>query len=66
MAQFPWFLTKMLVPLYSGVMMQRFCPADGARDPQSMWMIFAFVALLSPLLLIVARNKVGKDFKTQS
>lgn len=65
-AQFPWFLTKMLVPLYSGVMMQRFCPAEGARDPEAMWLIFACVAMLSPVLLIAARNKVGRGFKAKS
>ncbi len=65
-AQFPWFLTKMLVPLYSGVLMQRFCPAAGERDPESMWLIFAVVAMMSTVLLIVARRWIGKDFKTKA
>ena len=43
-AQFPWFLTKVLVPLYSGWMLQRYCPADGARDTETMWLIFGFIA----------------------
>ncbi|HOX26218.1 MAG TPA: MFS transporter [Candidatus Krumholzibacteria bacterium] len=65
-AQFPWFLTKMLVPLYSGIFMQKYCPAEGARDPETMWLFFACLAAVSPLLLIAARGWVGKDFKSKA
>ena len=65
-AQFPWFLTKMLVPLYSGLLMQKFVPAIGTRDPETMWLISACVAMVSPLILVLAKNWAGKDFKTQS
>ncbi len=65
-AQFPWFLTKMLVPLYSGVMLQRYVPAEGARNPEKMWLIFALVAMTSTILLIMGKSWVGKDFKTKA
>jgi MFS family permease len=65
-AQFPWFLTKMLVPLYSGVMMQRYCPPEPPRDPETMWLISAVIAMMSTVLLLLARNWVGKDFKTKA
>ncbi len=65
-AQFPWFLTKMLVPLYSGWMMGHFCPAEGPKDTQTMWLIFACVAMTSTVMLVVAKGWVGKDFKTSS
>ncbi len=58
-AQFPWFLTKVIVPLYSGLMLQRYCPAEGARDPQSMWLIFAIVAMVSPIMLVLFKGWVG-------
>ena len=64
-AQFPWFLTKMIVPLYSGLMIQRYCPADGPRYPEKMWLIFACIAMLSPLILILAKKRVG-DMKMKS
>ncbi|HVN49329.1 MAG TPA: MFS transporter, partial [Bacteroidota bacterium] len=48
-AQLPWFLTKFLVPLlYSGQMMERYCPADGSKDTGSMWFIFGLIAIVSP------------------
>jgi MFS family permease len=64
-AQFPWFLTKMLVPLYSGTMLQRFVPAEGERNPETMWLIFACIAMTSTILLIVFKGWVG-DLKTKS
>jgi proton-dependent oligopeptide transporter, POT family len=81
-AQLPWFLTKVLVPLiYSGRMMEYFCPAEGGpeaaskmflfppadgRDPRTMWLIFGCIAMCSSLFLILAKRWVGKDFKTKS
>ena len=64
-AQFPWFLTKVIVPIYSGIMLQRYVPSDGPRDPQSMWLIFAIVAMVSPVLLIIFKGWVG-DLQEQS
>ncbi len=64
-AQFPWFLTKVIVPLYSGLMLQKFVPAIGVRAPEQMWLIFALVAMLSPILLIIFKGWVG-DLKTKS
>jgi proton-dependent oligopeptide transporter, POT family len=66
-AQLPWFLTKVLVPLlYSGRAMEKFCPAEGPRDPQTMWLIFGCVAMCSTVLLFLAKAWVGKDFKTKA
>ncbi len=64
-AQLPWFLTKMLVPLYSGHMIARYVPADGNKDPQTMWLIFGFIAIMSTLLLVLAKGWLG-NIKTSS
>ncbi len=64
-AQFPWFLTKVIVPLYSGLMLQKFVPSVGVRNPESMWLVFAIVAMISPVLLVVFKGWVG-DLKTRS
>jgi MFS family permease len=65
-AQFPWFLTKMLVPLYSGLALQKYVPAEGLQDPKRMWLMFAVVAIVSPIMLVVAKVWVGRDFKTKA
>jgi len=65
-AQLPWFLTKVLVPLiYSGRMMEKFCPADAARSPQTMWLICGCIAMMSTVMLILAKGWLGKDFKAK-
>ena len=64
-AQFPWFLTKMLVPLYSGYMLQKYVPSEGDKQPEMMWLIFACIAMISTVLLVVFRGWVG-DMKTKS
>lgn len=64
-AQLPWFLTKMLVPwLYSGWALSRYCPAEGEQNTEVMWLVFACIAMISTVLLVIARPWVGKDFDT--
>ena len=66
-AQLPWFLTKVLVPwLYSGWMMDRYCPAVGPKSTEPMWLVFGLIAMGSTVLLVLARGWVGKDFKTKA
>ena len=65
-AQFPWFLTKMLVPFYSGWFMQHFCPAEGPRHPEQMWFWFGVIAITSPALLLALKGWLGKDFKSRA
>jgi dipeptide/tripeptide permease len=64
-AQFPWFLTKMFVPIYSGAALARWCPdpAKGPLNTAPMWMLFGSVAMLTSILLILAKGWLGKGFK---
>ena len=68
-AQFPWFLTKMLVPFYSGWFLQGYCPDPATGLPQhtqTLWLIYGCIAISSTLFLALARNWVGKDFKSKA
>ncbi|HNQ79178.1 MAG TPA: MFS transporter [Acidobacteriota bacterium] len=66
-AQLPWFLTKVLVPaIYSGFMIEKYCPAEGMKDPQTMWFWFGIIAIASPILLLIAKPWAGKDFKAHA
>ncbi len=67
--QFPWFLTKIITSLYSGWFLMKYCP-DGLNPSQmnseSMWLIYAFIAMISPIALILAKPWMGKGLeKTQ-
>ncbi len=61
--QFPWFLTKMLTSLYSGYVIAHYCPRPELGLPMrtgSMWLMYAFIAMVSPIALVVARKWMAK------
>ncbi|MCU0236536.1 MAG: MFS transporter [Acidobacteria bacterium] len=61
--QFPWFLTKMLTSLYSGYVIARYCPKPGLGLPMNtgaMWLMYAFIAMVSPIALVLARKWMAK------
>jgi len=65
-AQFPWFLTKLIVPLYSGTLIAKYVPAEGFKSPETLWLISACIAMLSTIILFLAKGWIGKDFKTKA
>lgn len=56
LAGIPWFLAKFTTGLYSGKVLSYFVPAAGPRDSSSMWFIYALIACVTPLTLILARR----------
>jgi MFS family permease len=57
--QFPWFLTKMVTGLYSGFFVAKYLPrADTGLETNSgvMWFIYALIAMITPVALIMARK----------
>jgi MFS family permease len=65
-AQFPWFLTKVITSLYSGWFLIHYCPKDGALATEKMWFIYGCIAMASPVLLIVLKGVLGKNFKAKA
>ncbi|MGB6033052.1 MAG: MFS transporter [Bacteroidota bacterium] len=66
--QFPWFLTKVVTSLYSGWFLMEYCPAGVPPDEmhtETMWFIYGLIALVSPLVLLLARKWMLKGFKTR-
>lgn len=66
--QLPWFLTKLLTGLYAGWFLQHYCPAEGTRDTETMWLIYAVIAMVSPVALFLARRwlAAGSPAKTEA
>jgi len=54
--QFPWFLTKVLTGAYSGYFLSQYCPAVGPQNTQFMWLIYAIIAMVSPVALWLAKG----------
>ncbi|MFH1525570.1 MAG: MFS transporter [Bacteroidota bacterium] len=66
--QFPWFLTKVVTSIYSGWFLMNYCPSDTPAEmmnTETMWLIYGFIAVLSPISLFLARNWMLKGFKTK-
>lgn len=52
--QLSWFLAKIATGLYSGWFLHRYCPAQGTKNPELMWLIYALIACISPVALVLA------------
>ncbi|MDQ7008095.1 MAG: MFS transporter [Acidobacteriota bacterium] len=64
--QFPWFLTKFGTGLYSGYFVEKFIPRPETGLPMNtglMWLIYAGIAMISPVALILARNWMAKGMR---
>jgi proton-dependent oligopeptide transporter, POT family len=55
-ASLPWFVAKATTGIYSGYVLEAFVPKEGPQRTGTMWLIYGFVALLSPLSLVLARK----------
>lgn len=64
--QFPWFLTKVITAQYSGWFLTQYCPAGtppSQMNTEFMWLVYGFIAILSPIGLLLARRWMLKGFK---
>lgn len=58
-AQFPWFLTKVITGLYSGYILSVYCPKPEtglALNTEFMWLLYSLIAIISPVVLLLVRN----------
>lgn len=60
LANVPWILAKGTTGLYSGWMMEHYCPKVGPKDTETMWLIYGLIALTSPIGLVLARGWVKR------
>lgn len=59
-ANMPWFMIKFIAGWYTGRMMDIYCPAEGPLNTETMWLIYGLVAMVSPVLLVMAAKWVQK------
>jgi MFS family permease len=57
-AQIPWFLAKTTTGLYSGFLLERFCPplGQGPQATGTLWLIYGVAGMVTPLGLLAARR----------
>jgi proton-dependent oligopeptide transporter, POT family len=56
LAGIPWFFAKFSTGLYSGTLLARYLPADGPQAPATLWLIYACIAIVTPIGLVAARS----------
>jgi len=49
----PLFLAKLPVGMLSGILLEKYCPEEGERHSQKMWLIIGLLTLSSPVFLTV-------------
>jgi dipeptide/tripeptide permease len=64
-AQFPWFLTKVITSLYSGWFLMHYCPKEGVPHTEQMWFIYGCIAMITPVMLVLLYGVLGKNFRTK-
>ena len=52
--------------MYSGAALAKWCPATGPGTTGTMWLVFGGIALMTTIMLILAKGWLGKDFKTKA
>ncbi|MFH1619857.1 MAG: MFS transporter [bacterium] len=58
LSMLPYFVAKFFVGSLSGFLLVRYCPAEGPRHSEMIWLIVGIMALISPLGLIVFRRYI--------
>ncbi len=64
--QFPWFLTKVITGFYSGWFVANYIPDPSTGqsiNSEQMWLIYAFIALSSPVALLLAKKWMVKGMR---
>lgn len=58
LSQIPMFLAKPVVGWLSGAMLERWCPPEGPRDSQFMWLVIGLSTLVGPLAIVALRKVI--------
>jgi len=61
-ARLPWFLTKMITGLYAGWFLLHYIPEGGEMNSGTMWFWHGMVAIITPILLVLAARWMKKGF----
>jgi hypothetical protein len=54
----PLLLAKLLIGLFSGKSLMKYCPETGPRHSQTLWLIVALLSLVAPVGLIALRRYI--------
>jgi dipeptide/tripeptide permease len=67
MSLLPYFVAKLFVGMLSGRLLQTYCPAEGPRHSETLWLIVGLMALTCPIGMFLFRNVIrGREEDRQA
>ena len=60
LASAPLFLAKLPVGFLSGYLLEKYCPDEGERESQKMWMIIGIISISSPIMMTLLWKYLSK------
>lgn len=61
LASAPMFVAKLFAGGISGMLLQEYCPAEGPRDCEFMWLIIGLITISGPIMMVLLRNVIQPD-----
>ncbi|GAB4031618.1 MAG: peptide MFS transporter [Elusimicrobiota bacterium] len=58
LSMLPYFFAKFFVGTLSGFLLEKYCPAQGPRNSQMIWVIVACMAMITPIGLLIYRKYI--------
>ena len=58
LSMLPYFVAKFFVGTISGYLLARYCPAEGPRNSQMIWLLVGVMALIAPAGLVLFRGYI--------
>ena len=58
LSSLPFFFAKFFVGMLSGVMLEKYCPAQGIRNSGMLWFWVGVMAMITPAGMFLFRNKI--------
>ncbi|MCG8556120.1 MAG: MFS transporter [Proteobacteria bacterium] len=57
----PYFVAKLFVGMLSGRLLEAYCPAEGPRNSEMLWLVIALMALICPIGILVFRKHIRAE-----
>jgi len=54
----PFLLAKLLIGMFSGALLTRYCPPTGERHSETLWLFVALTATVAPIGLVALRSMI--------
>jgi MFS family permease len=58
LSSLPYFFAKFFVGMFSGMMLEKYCPAEGARNSEMLWFWVGLMAMITPIGMLLFSKQI--------